>query len=249
MSLSSYQKADSLVELSLSSLFHYQFSSIYKPIHSLAEDAESYEQAVQLILNLCLKYAKPQKRVRLQTDVTSLIKEHSPSLENRQHVKKSNNVIKGNKPLGIGYPLSSVNLSCESNWSLPLLRGRVPLAHTESSYAVEQIKALLPQLLIALEFDLVINTTDSSYTHAAYLSPLYAEKNLVCISRFRYGSKVYTSAKGDNTHGAKKIYDQCFYLRNTTRIAKGKIAKTGKTYEKEQVTIYDLPCSVQQVVS
>ena len=81
MSLSSYQKADSLVELSLSSLFHYQFSSIYKPIHSLAEDAESYEQAVQLILNLCLKYAKPQKRVRLQTDVTSLIKEHSPSLE------------------------------------------------------------------------------------------------------------------------------------------------------------------------
>lgn len=248
MSLTSYQKADSLVELSLSSLFHYQFSSVYKPIHSIADNEASYEQAVQLILNLCLKYAKPQKRVRLQTDVTSLIKEHSPSLENRQHVKKSNNVIKGNKPLGIGYPLSSVNLSCESNWSLPLLRGRVPLEHTESSYAVEQIKALLPQLLIALEFDLVINTTDSSYTHAAYLSPLYAEKNLVCISRFRYGTKVYTPAKGDNPHGAKKIYDQCFYLRNTTRITKGKVAKTGQTYEKEQVTIYDLPCCVEQVV-
>lgn len=248
MALSSYQKADSLVELSLSPLFHYQFSSIYKPIHEIAHNAEEYEQTVKLILTFCLKYAKPQKRVRLQTDVTPMIKEHSPTLENRQHVKKSNNVIKGNKPLGIGYPLSSINLSCESKWSLPLLRGRVPLEHTESSFAVEQLKLLLPQLLITLQFDLIINTTDSGYTHAAYLSPLYEEKKLVCISRFRYGTKVYTPAAGDNALGAKKIYDQCFYLRNTTNIFKGKAPKTGIAYEKEQITIYDLPCSEKQVL-
>ena len=190
-----------------------------------------------------MKYAKPQKRVRLQTDVTSLLKEHSPTLENRQHVKKSNNVIKGNKPLAIGYPLSSINLSCESNWSLPLLRGRVPITHTESSYAVEQIKTLLPFLLASLKYDLIINTTDSSYTHAAYLSPLYEEDNLVCISRFRSGSKVYVPAKGDNPIGAKKIYGECFYLRKTTQIFKGKAPKTGKLYEKEQITVYDLPHS------
>lgn len=248
MALSSYQKADSLVELSLSPLFHYQFSSIYKPIHDIAQNAEEYDQAVKLILTFCLKYAKPQKRVRLQTDVTPVIKEHSPTLENRQYVKKSNNVIRGNKPLSIGYPLSSINLSCESNWSLPLLRGRVPLDHTESTFAVEQLKLLLPQLLVALQFDLIINTTDSGYTHASYLSPLYEEEKLVCISRFRYGSKVYTPAKGDNALGAKKIYDQCFYLRNTSRIVTGKVPKTGKTYEKEQITIYDLPCCEEQVL-
>lgn len=246
MALCSYQNADSLVELSLSPLFHHQFSSLYKAINDIACDTAGYGEAVQQILTHCLKYAKKQQRVRLQTDVTPIIKEHSGTLENRQYVKKSNNVIKGNKPISIGYPLSSINLSCESKWSLPLLRGRVPLTHTESSFAVEQLKALLPQLLIALEFDLLINTTDSGYTHAAYLSPLYEEEQLVCISRFRHGSKVFTPAKGDNPLGAKTIYDQCFYLRDTNKIYKGKVSKTGKSYEKEQVSVYELPFSEQQ---
>ncbi len=246
MALSSYQKADSLVQISDSPVFHYQFSSIFKPIHHLAYTEKGYDYRKAQILGQCLKYAKPQKRVLLHTDVTSLIKEHSPTLENRQHVKKSNNVIKGNKPLGIGYPLSSINLSAESKWSLPLQRGRVPLEHTESSYAVEQIKALLPTLLLSLQYDLIINTTDSSYTHAGYLSPLYEEDNLVCISRFRCGSKVFTSAAGDNPRGTPRVYEDCFYLRNQTRIHKGKAPKTGEVYEKEQVTIYDLPCSEEQ---
>jgi len=246
MALSSYQKADSIVQLSESPVFHYQFSSVYKPIHELAKTDEDYENRKHQILGQCLKYAQAQKRVVLQTDVTSLLKEHSPTLENRQHVKKANNVIKGNKPLGIGYPLSSINISVESGWSLPLLRSRVPIDQTESSYAVEQIEALLPTLLVTLKYDLIINTTDSSYTHAGYLSPLYKKKNLVCISRFRCGSKVYTSAAGDNPLGTPKIYGDCFYLRNQTRIHKGKAPKTGKAYEKEQVTIYDLPCSEEQ---
>ena len=250
MALSSYQKADSLVQLSDSPLFHYQFSSVFKPIHDLATTEQDYEYRKSQILGQCLKYAKPQNRVLLQTDVTPLLKEHSPTLENRQHVKKSNNVIKGNKPLGIGYPLSSINLSAASKWSLPLSRGRVPLEHTESSYAVEQLKALLPTLLLALQYDLIINTTDSSYTHAAYLSPLYEEGNLVCISRFRRGSKVYIPAakaeSGDKPQGTPKIYGDCFYLRNQTRIHKGIAPKAGKAYEKEQVTIYDLPCSEAQ---
>lgn len=242
MALSSYQKADSLVQISESPVYHYQFSSIFKVIHDIASTQEEYENQRQQILEHCLKYTDPQKRVLLQTDVTPILKEYSPTLENRQHVKKSNNVIRGNKPLGIGYPLSSINLSAASKWSLPLSRGRVPLTHTESSYAVEQIKALLPTLSLSLQYDLIINTTDNGYTHASYLSPLYEEDNLVCISRFRYGTKVFASADGENLKGAPKIYGDCFYLRNETRIHKGKTPKTGKVYEKEQVTIYELAC-------
>lgn len=246
MALSSYQQADSLVQLSESPIFHYQFSSVFKPIHHLAKTDEDYECLKDQVLGQCLKYAQPQKRVLLQTDVTSLLKEYSPTLENRQYVKKNNNIIKGNKPIGIGYPLSSINLSAESKWSLPLSRGRVPLDHTESSYAVEQLKTLLPRLLRTLDYDLIINTTDSSYTHAGYISPLYEEANLVCISRFRCGTKVYTPAAGDNPKGTKKIYQDCFYLRNQTQIYKGKKTKTGEPYEKEQITVYDLPCSEEQ---
>ena len=246
MALSSYQQADSLVQLSESPIFHYQFSSVFKPIHDLVKTHEDYTGLKDRILGQCLKYAQPKKRVLLQTDVTPLLKEHSPTLENRQHVKKSNTIIKGNKPLGIGYPLSSINLSVESKWSLPLSRGRVPLDHTESSYAVEQLKRLLPTLLDTLDYDLIINTTDSGYTHASYISPLYEEDNLLCISRFRCGSKVYTPAAGDNPKGTPKIYQDCFYLRNQTRIYKGKTPKTEKPYEKEQITIYDLACSEEQ---
>jgi hypothetical protein len=72
-----------------------------------------------------------------------------------------------------------------------------------------------PQLSAAVKCDLVINTTDSGYTHAAYLSPLFKEKELVCISRFRHGVKGYTCAKENNSGGAKKIYGECFYLSET----------------------------------
>lgn len=246
MSLSSYQPANSLVQLSESPLYHFQFSSIFKVIHDLATTSQAYEACKRQILSQCLKYAAEQQQIVLQTDVTPLIKAHSPTLENRQYVKQSNTVIKGNKPLSIGYPLSSINLSGSSNWSLPLLRGRVPLEETESSYAVSQLKTLVPTLLTKLSGDLVINTTDSSYTHAAYLSPLFELDELVCISRFRSGSKVFTAAPikaKDKSTGAPKIYEHCFYLRHQTHLYKGKTPKTGKAYQKVQTTIYDLACS------
>lgn len=250
MALSSYQFADSLVQLSLSPIYHYQFSSVFKAIEHLAHDAESYRKVVKKILRYCLKYLKQylqsSKRILLQTDVTPLIKAHSPTLADRQYVKCSNNVIKGNKPINIGYPLSSINISLDGKWSLPLLRGRVPLDHTESSYAVAQLKSLLPELRQSTCCDLIVNTTDSSYTHAAYLSSLYVEKDLICISRFRAGSKVFVPAKGDNPQGAKQIYGACFYLNNETRLYMGKKPKTGAAYTKEQTSIYELPCTVQQ---
>ena len=251
LSLSSYLEANSVVELSLSPVFHHQYSSIFKCIHDLHigdKSETNYENQSKKVLDYCLKYGKAQKRIRLQTDVTPLFREHSPSLQDRQYVKKSNIVIKGNKPIGVGYALSSINLSCECKWSNPLLRNRVPLTQTESSFAVEQLQGLLPKLKKALGCDLVINTTDCAYTHAGYLSPLYEEADLICISRLRYGSKVYTCFEPNlepnevkqSKSGAPKIYDKCFYLRSDTRTIEGTATRTGKAYEKEQISIYEL---------
>ena len=240
-----------MVELSLSALYHYQFSSIFKSIHHISD----CDKADETILGHCLKYFKTRERVRLQTDVTPLAKPHSPTLKERQFVKESNTVIKGNKPITIGYPLSCIHLSGEEKWSLPLSRQRVGLDHTESSFAVVQLRALVPKLEKALGCELIINTTDSGYTHAAYLSPLYGLEDLVCISRFRYGCKVFTCAPsvGQSTEGAKKrgatkIYDQCFYLRDQTKVVHGTAPKTQKPYTKEQATIYDLDWSEEQIL-
>jgi len=109
---------------------------------------------------------------------------------------------------------------------------------TESTHAVEQLQSLIPQLCKQLDCELVVNTTDSSYTHAAYLSPLYEQEQLVCISRFRHGVKVYTPAKGDNHKGAPKIYGDCFYLLGQTRTISGVLKKTGKPYDKIQTSVH-----------
>jgi len=249
MALSSYQNADSLVELSLSPVYHYQFSSVYKVTTGLAKESKAFkeltaeEMAKALVLDLCLKYAPRQDRICLQTDATPIEKKYSSTLEERQYINRPNTVIKGNKPITIGYPLSSINLSCESKWSLPLVRSRVPLEETESTQAVKQLQSLVPQLCQELDCKLVINTTDSSYTHAAYLSPLYEQDKLVCISRFRHGSKVYTPAKGDNPKGTPKIYEDCFYLLNETRTVCGVVKKTGKSYQKLQTSIHERACN------
>lgn len=241
MALSSYQTADSVVELSLSPLYHYQYSSIYKVTTGLSKDSKEYQLVKDQILDLCLEYAPRSKRISLQTDATPIEKKYSSTLEERQYINIPNTIIKGNKPITVGYPLSSINLSGESKWSLPLIRSRVPLEETESTLAVKQLQSLIPKLCQELDCELVVNKTDSSYTHAAYLSPLYEEDNLVCISRFRYGSKVYTPAKGDNPSGAPKIYKDCFYLLKETRTVKGVVKKTGKSFEKIQTTIHELP--------
>lgn len=253
MALASHVEATSVVELSLSPVYHYEYSSIFKAIKYIAKDAEDFEIRAKTILEHCLKWyvlKRPtvQKRLLLQTDVTPIARPYSPTLEKRQYIKQSNTVIKSNKPITIGYPLSSINLSCADKWSLPLIRSRVDVEETESEHAVGQLQGLLPKLLKELNCELVINTTDSSYTHPAYLAPLYEQKELVCISRFRYGCKVYTQAKSNNPLGATKIYGDCFYLLNADRIYKGKVAKTGRTYEKLQTTIHTLDCDDTQTL-
>jgi len=245
MALASYLEGKSIVELSLSPVYHYQYSSIFKAIAHIATDAADFEIRSKQILDHCLtwavlKQASVEERILLQTDVTPLVRPYSPTLEQRQYIKQSNTVIKSNKPITIGYPLSSINLSCPNKWSLPLVRSRVPVEQTESEHAVGQLTGLVPQLLTRLNCELVINTTDCSYTHPTYLSALYEQEQLVCISRFRYGCKVYTCSKGDNLLGATKIYEDCFYLLNENRIYRGTTPKTGKAYEKLQTSIHHL---------
>ena len=106
MALSSYQNAESIVELSLSPLYHYQFSSIYKVTTGLSKDIKEHQLVKDKILDLCLAYASRSKRISLQTDATPIEKKYSSTLEERQYINIPNTVIKGNKPITIGYPLS-----------------------------------------------------------------------------------------------------------------------------------------------
>jgi hypothetical protein len=78
-----------------------------------------------------------------QSDVVNIFREHSPCLKGRQYRHKANTVIRGNKPLGIGYPLSSVNLAdLASGWSLPFDLRRVKSNEDEVEVAAGQIRVI-----------------------------------------------------------------------------------------------------------
>ena len=240
ITLASDIQAKSVVELSLNPLYTYQYSSIYKTAANLSKEKGLTTTSSEL-LQLCLAHCPNRRRVRLQTDVTPIVRPYSPSLEQRQFVKISNTVIRGNKPISIGYPISCVNISLEDAWSLPLQQQIVPVAQTASRFAVSQIQNLIPLLKKQLGADLIINTTDSGYTNPSYLADLYEQSNLVCISRLRYGSKVYLPAANNNPLGAKSVYGDCFYLLNHSRIATGVSGKNKQPYEKLQTSLHEHP--------
>ncbi len=146
MALASYQDARSPTELSESPLFHHEYGSITKVLSNLARNVEERAQVLSLIQSQSWSYYEsasvPVERVRLQTDTPPLPKPHSPTLAARTYIHASNNVIKGNRPLNIGYDVSHINLSAEGKWSLPLSTQRVLTDETASERALAQLKDL-----------------------------------------------------------------------------------------------------------
>ena len=131
MALASCNEARSPVELSLSPVYNYQFSSISKSLDRLCGDAASRRALRQKIRRLSMRYFNEGQASHylLQTDSTSLCKAYSPTLANRTYVPVPNNVVAGNRSLSLGYETSLINLrSAEKNWSLPLALRRVCVA-------------------------------------------------------------------------------------------------------------------------
>ncbi len=59
MALASYQEARSPVELSLSPVFHYQYSSINKSLHYVAVDAQERSALEKIVQEFCMSHYQP----------------------------------------------------------------------------------------------------------------------------------------------------------------------------------------------
>ena len=126
MAVASDNDAKSVVALSKSPVFHREYSSVSKAIAQLAADARALNRVGRLFRAQQLKYFPLRARNYWQTDVVNIFREYAPCLAERTYRHKANQVIKGNKPLGIGYGLSLVNLGdVQSGWSLPFEFRRV----------------------------------------------------------------------------------------------------------------------------
>ena len=211
MALASCKSAQSVVSLSESPLYHYQYSSISEAISNLARTSTERDERRKALQRLFLARFGWKSIIDWQSDGVSLFREHSRCLKDLQFVYKANTVIRGNKPIGIGYPLLCINLAdFENRWSLPF---EAEIVGKETDYVSLAGRKMI-ELCKRDEFKNVlnVNTADSSFGCPKYLSPTSQVENLVSITRLRHGRKV-CFAERKKTKGAPQIYGQDWYLR------------------------------------
>lgn len=254
MALASYQEADSVVELSLSPVYHYQFSSIAKVLDRIAADEEGRAVLRETLRRLGLEYfhpSFPRAYFLCQTDTTPLCKPHSPTLEHRTYVAVPNNVISGNKPVNVGYELSWINLSDpQSHWSLPLSIKRVLPDQTPTECALEQLQEILSSTDSPLSQKLLVNTLDSKYGNAYYLAPAHQHSQLISVVRLRAGMKVwkqYTASSQSQSEtpsrkGSPRVYGEKYYLRRHSQQKTYTHPHTKTPHSVWQPSIFEAPC-------
>lgn len=251
MALSSHHGSKSVVELSLSSLYHYHYSGISSTLSSLCRDVSQRKEVIEKLQSLVSPYVKslPGRFVVLHTDVTAVLKRYSLTLPGRGYVSIPNTMISGNKPLDVGYELSYVNLAMgQPGWSLPLSAERIKPDQTPADCALAQLQSLHSHPELGLADRLMINTADSAYGSPAYLSRSYELENLVDVVRLRHGRGVWSSFEPNalpRTGKGKsrpRVYGEPYYLleESCTKTYE-KHPKTGESYQKDHTSIFDKP--------
>lgn len=244
MALASDTCASSVVGLSESPVFHHQYSSITAAISHLAKNEQELKLVRRLFQQQWLEYFPFGRIVHWQTDGVPVFREHSPSLNDRQYIHKSNNVVPGNKPIGVGYPLSLVNRAdLESSWSLPFEMRRVKSSEDEIEVGAGQIK----QICQREEFKEVlnVNSCDSKYGVAKYISKVAGVGNLINVIRLRHGIKVYQAVRRE-TGGAPQIYGPKHYL--IEKSGEKKYQKKTKEYVVYQRSIYEEKADEDEII-
>ncbi len=237
--LSANQSAHSPTELALNVLYVYQYSSICDAIHNFLEKKEK-DKPVKTKEELALEpdeydletlfhkeaqvhdFLKEFLEKRnakfwlLNTDVTSIYREHSPVLKDKEFVHAANTVIKDNKPVTIGYRLSTVALSAregDAAWNPPLSMLKVPHNEKSNEFAARQIRLMLVDEEL-FGNNLVVNTLDCAYNNIGYVYPTHDIANLVNLIRMAGNRNVFNTYKGEikTGKGAKNKYGKIFKL-------------------------------------
>ena len=229
ITLASDGKARSVTELANNSLYKYKYSSISDAIDSVfkKEPDDTSSNTIKQRLdkdkeNLILfKDFFPEKFRNkfylLNTDASSIYRKHSPTMEDKGFVYKANEVIYGNKPVTIGYSMSTVGLNARENnvsWNLPLSCLRIPTDCNTNEFTAKQVLNLVSEKEVFGD-DLIVNALDSGYSNINYIYPTIKQENLVNIIRMRSNRKVYFQYSGEQLEiGAKKRYGDLFKLND-----------------------------------
>lgn len=138
-------------------------------------------------------------------------------LEDRHFIYQSNPTIKGNKPVTIGYNVSTVGFNCREEgigWNPPLSMRHLSSEDNAKHMAVDQLDFLLADQSLPFGGHLTVNCLDSAYSHPFYLAPGWKHANLVSISRINQSRNVFEPYKGEQKgNGAHKYYGTKYPLK------------------------------------
>jgi len=240
--LSSNTAAQSVVELSLHSLFRRHYTALYKAIAGCPlNDAQLAELAASTLPH-------PQRRRYwlFGVDVTPQARLYAVTLEDRSFVYRPT-IIKGNKPVTLGHCYSLVaslpeeDVGQTTTWVVPLALQRVGSHQDKELVGARQMEALLSNPELPFHAALCVEVADSSYSKPDYLHANRRHTNLVSITRVRGNRTFYRQANRPEASAAKghpTWYGDPFVLRDPQTwptpdegITTTFISRRGRTYQ------------------
>ncbi len=189
--LSSNTTARSVVELSLSSFFRREYSSITDGIDNFfqAKPADAkreamtrseWEQKLLRVIGPCLPHPEKRKFWLFGIDVTPQPRPFAGTLADRTYVYQPN-TLKGNKPVNIGHQSSVLACLPEKGeqsppWIVPLSVRRVKSEETKNEAGAKQTKDILTAEKMPFSGELKVLVGDSDYSARSFLGSVYEDE-------------------------------------------------------------------------
>lgn len=188
--------AGSVVELSLSSLFRREHSSVSDAIDHFfqaereseeAPDRQKWEQEMMGLIGPYLPPPQERPYWLWGLDVTPIPRPFARTLADRTYVYQPN-TLKGNKPVAIGHQASALvylpeKQASQPPWLVPFIISRVPSKQTKNEQGGAQVKQLLSDQTQPYAQQLNVLVADSDYSSVVFLGQTAPFKNLVTITR------------------------------------------------------------------
>ena len=253
--LASNTNAHSVAELSLSSLFRREYSSVYDAIENFFVPSEpenatreqrAHEQGLLRLIAPFLPAPEQRKYWLFGTDVTYLPRQFADVLADRTYVHCPN-TIAGNTPVTIGHDYSILSYLPEKAstgsppWVVPLIVRRVESTEKANQVGAEQITAVVTDETLPFKDALCVLVEDSAYSGRKHLATVAILPNTVSTIRFPSNRVVYRKFEllegEENTVGHPIWYGERFDLKDPDTwpepyetAVTTLITKKGKTY-------------------
>jgi hypothetical protein len=209
--LSANQRADSVAELSLNSLFRRGYSALYDAIEALSASRDTVPPSEfppgsppqhrfprAWIKAIAAVVPRPHHRQYwlFGVDVTPVARCHAVMMKDRESVHQPT-VVAGQKPITLGHNYSLMAAIPEAevaggrSWIVPLSVERVTSFESKAQVGQRQVEHLWTDDTLPWYRDLCVAVLDSDYSHRRFLYPCRTQAQRVAVTRCRANRVFY----------------------------------------------------------